>query len=587
VFIPAAASGLQKEVQAEFERWRFAPGDVVALDQVRQEKSSRILYGPDAAARLAAVLAGDIDPEGPDAPLFVLTPLAAHGETLGVFVVNYQNSRPVATDPADLQSFFDEQLAILQGIAHQTAVAVENIRLLKVQKEEAYVSVALLQVAQAIVSTNDLDEMLATIVRITPILVGVKRSVIFLWDEPHSQFQLSQSYGLRRLSITRFSSPDFPLLEAVRQSDNLIAVPAPPDDPVSAGALVRWMQLAAPGPDAIEESLASRDSLLLLFPLSVKGYTLGALLVEEPEAIPLSGTQEGSSWRRLREKRIEITTGISQQAALAIQNERLQRETVVRERLEREMQLARGIQRAFLPHQIPHLPGWDLSVRWRTAREVGGDFYDLFQLPDGRLGVVIADVADKGMPAALFMTLVRTLVRAAVQIVATPAEVLQRVNDLLVPDAQDGMFITIVYAVLSPLDGSLAYANAGHNPPLLARVPGGAIERLEKGGMALGVLEGSPIVQRTVQLGPGDFLVLYTDGITEAFSPEGSMFGEDGLRAVIQPWAAAPEGAIRAAGTELEGAEEILESIDDAVNDFIEDSFLSDDLTMIVLRRMR
>ncbi|NOH04137.1 MAG: SpoIIE family protein phosphatase [Chloroflexi bacterium] len=145
---------------------------------------------------------------------------------------------------------------------------------------------------------------------------------------------------------------------------------------------------------------------------------------------------------------LRSSTGLRKEAALAIQNDLLQQEMVVRERLETEVQLARQIQQTFIPSVLPTHPNWQIAARWRTARQVGGDFYDLIELPNNRLGIFIADVADKGMPAALFMALTRTLVRAAVLETASPAEAVRRVNDLLLPDTQQGMFITAVYGVL-------------------------------------------------------------------------------------------------------------------------------------------
>ncbi len=254
-------------------------------------------------------------------------------------------------------------------------------------------------------------------------------------------------------------------------------------------SLTSWVRLGAPERDEVDRNLLEEEFLLIAFPLSVKGKVLGVFLAEEPNPIPGEAITSGNANRRLRPKRMEIVTGISQQAALAIQNDTLQKEIVEHERLEREMQLAREIQVAFLPQQIPEIPGWDLQVHWSPAREVGGDFYDFFELPGDRLGLVIADVADKGVPAALFMTLVRTLVRATVQVLDSPAEVVERVNDLLVPDALGGMFVTLVYAVLDLKSGELLIANAGHNPPLTLHSPF-RFTRAEPGGMALGVEPG-------------------------------------------------------------------------------------------------
>ena len=269
---------------------------------------------------------------------------------------------------------------------------------------------------------------------------------------------------------------------------------------------------------------------------------------------------------------MEIIDGIAQQAALAVQSDLLQREMGERERLERELQLAHEIQQTFMPDQPPALSGWELAFAWRAARQVAGDFYDFFELSDGRLGLVIADVADKGMPAALFMALTRTLMRAAALEEASPAAALARVNDLLVPDAQQGMFVTAFYATLSLEAGNLTYANAGHNRPLLWRARGRELERLDQGGMALGVMEGERLEDYAVRLEPGDHLVLYTDGVSEAFSPQGDMYGEERLREAIQAAAAG-------------SAQSMLDAIGSSVVAFTGDVAPSDDRTLVVLRR--
>jgi serine phosphatase RsbU (regulator of sigma subunit) len=243
----------------------------------------------------------------------------------------------------------------------------------------------------------------------------------------------------------------------------------------------------------------------------------------------------------------------------------------VRERLETEVQLARQIQKTFIPDDMPVLSGWDLAARWRTARQVGGDFYDVIDLPEGRFGLFIADVADKGIPAALFMSLTRTLVRAAVLETDSPAKALRKVNDLLIPDTQQGMFVTAVYLVLDPESGQLTYANAGHNPPLwLTR--GGKLERLSRTTMALGVIEGKGVEERTVQLKKGDRLLLYTDGLREAFSPDNELFGEERIIETLK------SGKARSAG-------QVLEAIEADLDQFVGDLEQADDLTMLLLQR--
>jgi sigma-B regulation protein RsbU (phosphoserine phosphatase) len=582
-FVPAAASGLNQDQQIEFERWRFTPGDIPAFDWMRLNKQPTLLNEETGDPRLSEILYAGLDPETIfEAELLALVPLLAHGEVLGIFLIDFSRGY---YENRDLETLFNERLMIIQGIAHQTAIAVENIRLVKAQKEEAYISVALLQVAQVVVSTNNLDEILGSIVRITPILVGVKRSVIYLWDSERAAFHRSQAYGIPRTTQDRsFNRGEFPILDTVREEDRLVVYPIsgvelPPPGPPDA-----WASLDLPDSSMTDEFLASSSNLLLALPLSVKGEVLGVLLVEEPEAVDVDGFGGGSRSRRLREKRLEIITGISQQAALAIQNDRFQLEMIERGRLERELQLARQIQKSFLPDTLPDLPGWQLGVRWRPAREVGGDFYDIFQLPGGKLGLVIADVADKGMPAALFMTLIRTLVRATVPGIDSPAEVLERVNDVMIPDARDGMFATIIYLILDLGTGRIIYANAGHNPPYLVRGSTNDIERLLKGGMALGVLEGNRIEEKEVELYPGDLLILFTDGVTEVFSPTGEMFGDEGLKKIILTGNSRYNRDV--SDPESGSAQEMLDKIDNAVKDFIQDLPLPDDLTLLILKKL-
>lgn len=571
-FIPAAASELSADQQAEFERWRFAPGDVAALDHLTSEHRPIILHDDADDHSLTRLFSSDDNhPPG----LAVLIPLQARGEVLGALVVEYSTG-PEGLRGRSLEAFLDERLAILQGIAHQTAVAVDNMRLLRMQKEDAYISVALLQVAQAVVSSNDLDEALGSIVRITPILVGVKRALVYLWDAANRRFTLAQAYGAPYAADQPvFAAGQFPLLDAVLQEDTVLATPLWDEPPGGEQVPMAWAALPPPTPNLMDDYLENAPCLLLALPLKVKTNVLGVFLVEEPEPGVAQSGLSGSGNRRLRRKRLEIITGISHQAALAIQNDLLQRETVERERMAREMQLAREIQTAFLPQELPQLRDWDLQVLWCTAREVGGDFYDFFPLPGNRFGLVMADVADKGMPAALFMTLVRTLLRATVSQVDSPAAVLMRVNDIIAPEAYKGMFVTLFYGVLDLDTGALEYANAGHNPPLLMRPAVCAVERLERTGMALGVEEHTRLSDGKCRIAPGDALILYTDGVTEAFDPSGDIFTEARLLETIQ--------RIMCQATPPDAAA-ILDEIDAAVKGFTAGADASDDLTLLVIK---
>ena len=307
--------------------------------------------------------------------------------------------------------------------------------------------------------------------------------------------------------------------------------------------------------------------MLLAYPLAIKGTVFGVMVTEEEL------TERGIPSYHIRERRMEIVTGITQQVALALQNDMLQRDAIQREIFDRELQLAKEIQTNFMPEEMPSLEGWELDARWRPARQVGGDYYDVFELPGGCIGLVIADVADKGMPAALFMTLVRTLLRASIRDNKSPAEALHDVNELLVPDAKNGMFVTLVYGILHPDTGHFVYANAGHVPPVL--VAYGERENLFElipSGMALGVLQDINIEERQLLILPGDTLVFYTDGVSEAFSPAGDMYGVNRLKQLLL-------------SLKTSSATQVLDTILNSVSEFIASEPVADDLTIMALHR--
>ncbi len=451
-----------------------------------------------------------------------------------------------------------EAQAMTTTFASYAAVAIENARLYDAAQQQAYASAALLQVAQAVVSLSELDDILATIVRVLPILVGVERAVLYRLDESSGTLIPSQEYDLPEdvhpVLWRNIPVAGFPLAASAIAS----GLPAF-SDKAHLGP-VEWLHIQPPEEIDVTPLLQSEDRLLMAFPLLIKDVCFGVLVAEEALGA-----------RRFRNRRVEILTGVTQQVALAIQNDLFLQEGRARERLETEVQLARQIQQTFLPDTLPAEDGWELSARWRTAREVGGDFYDAFELPNRKIGLFIADVADKGVPAALFMALTRTLVRAAVREIESPAQALARVNALLYPDCEQGMFVTAVYGVLDTITGHFTYANAGHNPPLF--ITPQAIERLGRTGIALGVSEDIPMEEKTIQLQPDDLLLLYTDGVTEAHSPTDELFGEDRLLAIA---------AACCAGT----TQKILDTIEFELDAFSANLQPSDDVTMIAIRRL-
>jgi sigma-B regulation protein RsbU (phosphoserine phosphatase) len=192
-------------------------------------------------------------------------------------------------------------------------------------------------------------------------------------------------------------------------------------------------------------------------------------------------------------------------------------------------------------------------------------------MPNNRLGLFIADVSDKGVPAALFMALTRTLVHAAVIESDSPADALRRVNDLLIPDTKQGMFVTAVYAVLDLTTNELTYVNAGHNPPLWVRSDGSQ-EYLTRTGVALGAAENMKYEYRTIPLGKDDSLLFYTDGLTESYNIDGDFYGEERLETALRE-------------NHCSSANELMDVVEKSLLDFVGDMPAADDLTMLVLRR--
>jgi serine phosphatase RsbU (regulator of sigma subunit) len=265
---------------------------------------------------------------------------------------------------------------------------------------------------------------------------------------------------------------------------------------------------------------------------------------------------------------------LADQIASALHRAEVYRQTLELQRAEQELALAGSIQATFLPDELPRVRGWQITASLEPARETSGDYYDIFPLPNGHLALVIADVADKGVGAALYMALSRTLIRTyAVEYHGRPDFVMRVTNRRILMDTDAGLFVTVFYGTLDPATGRLTYCNAGHNPPYIIREPdGNSVKPLTRTGMALGVIERTDWGREWEQLAPGELLVLYTDGITEAQNRHGAFFERERLLQLLQA------NAGRSAA-EVQGA--ILE----AVHAFTGGAVQSDDITVMVIER--
>ena len=240
--------------------------------------------------------------------------------------------------------------------------------------------------------------------------------------------------------------------------------------------------------------------------------------------------------------------------------------------LQNELDVASSTQQSILPKVFPSTSSYQVFGHMEPARNVGGDFFDVIRLDRGQVGLAIADVSDKGVPAALFMMSSRTLLKGAAIGTVDPGEALQEVNELLYEENETLMFVTVLYSIYNPETGRLTYSNGGHDAPMLVR-PDGSSELLPlTGGVALGIAPDIEYPSHTVQLEPGDTVMLYTDGITEAMNGDGEQFGVERMHEVF-------------AESPPENSEQALKAMFDAVRNFVGDTPQSDDITCLVVRR--
>jgi serine phosphatase RsbU (regulator of sigma subunit) len=303
---------------------------------------------------------------------------------------------------------------------------------------------------------------------------------------------------------------------------------------------------------------------ILCTPLRLKERTLGVVYVD-------NRIQSGL----FTEDDLELLNSIASSAAIAIENARLYQVAVEQGRLERELQMARLVQTSLLPDHTPQAPGWEFAVHWLPARQVAGDFYDFIPAGDHGVGVVIADVSDKGMPAALFMALSRSIVRASLDGATSPADGVTRANRLICADSTSGMFVTLFYAQLDIAKSQITYINAGHNPPLFfqsrANRGSGNLTYLGRTGMALGVDEGQVYSQFNIKFNPGDFLLLYTDGVLDALNSQGQEFGLARLEKLALEYRNA-------------SAVEMVQALEQSLQEFVGTTALFDDITITMLK---
>lgn len=388
---------------------------------------------------------------------------------------------------------------------------------------------ALYDVGLAVASTLDLDRLSEEILLRAVSLLDARRGALYILE--NDRYRLDRIFGGE-------AAPWFA-----------------GDDP----ALREFLTGGGAAPD----HLLPGTRYLLGVPIEVENGPRGFIAVGDKESRRGVGPFLASDRRTL--------SLFANQAALALENARLHLQALEKERLEREMQLASEIQRQILPKGAPAVPGYQVAGWYRPARQVGGDYYDLFPVQDGRVNFVVGDVSGKGMPAALMVSTLHSALRLLLDQAPFGPSLLERLNRHIAESSAANKFITMLLAELSPETGVLHYMNAGHNPGILLRRDGSA-EELGAGGLPLGLMPEARYQSRALTMEPGDILCIYSDGITEAAAPDDEEFGMQRLIDLLGQ------------GRELP-LEELMEEIPRAVGEFSQGSPQGDDQTVVLVRR--
>lgn len=475
----------------------------------------------------------------------------------------------------ETNAFSDDDMFIMQTLAGQIAVAIESARAFTAQREEAWTLNALLQVAENLARASTLEDLLPTIVRLPPLLLGCDRCYCWEWQAREARFVPLASYGLAidsraQFTTTALDDAQAPLLAQARAGHGPV--------------VVRELQAQA---QRLPLVAGYGGGMVVAVALLARNLPLGVLVLEFAKPDQEFGPRA-----------LALCAGIANQIASALETALLAQDAAEAAHLEEELRVAREIQTALLPAEVPHLSGWGIAADWRSARLVGGDFYDFWRLathriqgsgyrvqepetldfvPDTQnlepslLGFVIADVSDKGVAAAMFMALSRSLVRAAALDGSSTSTALMRANRWITRDSESGMFVTLFYGILDTETGALRFTCAGHNPPLLIRADGSTSE-LTTPGIALGVLEEATLVEAETALHPGDVLVCYTDGITEAINHADEEWGVPRLTELVR-------------ANRHRSADDISRMISLELGAFTEGRPPFDDITMVIIKR--
>lgn len=414
---------------------------------------------------------------------------------------------------------------------------------------------ALLDFSNRLLDHSEPEALMAFLVNETPRLLHADACALLLPGGPAGHLRFRAASGWRQDPVAA-------------------GWPVPIADEVGPGRVMRSHQPWQCGDLSAEAGPANGVSSLA--PWRAEGFRGHALipLVTEGRAIGVL-TLDSRHPRQLGDEELRFLRLLANQAALLLEQARLHVAEQQQLGLEEDLAVARQIQLSLLPESCPRVPGWQFAAAYQAARLIGGDLYDFVELPHTpeRLGLLIADVSGKGAAAALFMAHSRALIRNAAREEAGTARTLQRANDEIMKGNETSHFLSAFYAILDTATGQLRYTSAGHNRPIWWRAGAHSLEELEGGGMVLGLASPLAADEHTLDLAPGDVLVLYTDGISEALNPAFDLFGEARLHEEV-------------AAVAHRGADAVLDAILSAVKAFSAGAPQADDYTLVAIQRL-
>ncbi len=458
-------------------------------------------------------------------------PLIGRGHMIGVVeAINKRNG-----------GFGDVDLDVLTGLNHQIAVAIENTHLYRKVRREALEKTLLYETGKKLSGSLKLEEVLEDILVSLRQVVDYVVGGVFLVDKQEDDLRSVFSVGYE---------PDFKKKLHMKGGQGIVGAVADSGEPVIVPDVSQ-------DPRYISANPATKSEIVV--PIKVDDRVIGVINLESEQTDAYN------------QRDVALILAFASQAGISLERAQLHENLLSARKLEEQLNVARIIQRTFLPDQDPAIYGYDITGRNISSGQVGGDYYDFIRIVDNHYGIAIADVSGKGIPAALIMASFRASLIAEIRNNYSIRTIGDKVNSLLCESLEPGNFVTGVYGVLDARHHVFTFSNFGHNPPLLFRQDG-TVEYLQEGGPVLGVTTEARFEQQAMMLYPGDMVVLYTDGVTEVFDRDGNEFGAEGVIDVVNKHRSEPAVAIA-------------DAIHRAVTGFTSAGQVFDDITMVVVKR--